>query len=242
MVAWGTSPEVRAARAKMRVSGLKVSADGSYRAEDVFPGTYVLTFSVNDGGGQNRSAGDRTTISAMASYDVVVADIPGGQTDEPLDLGPTELKVTVTRHRSLEIGRDAPLFEAKTLDGKPLKLADLRGKFVLLDFWATWCVPCSKEQPNLIAAHNAFGSNTKFVLIGLSLDKEAETVRSFIQAQKLPWAQVHLGEWSESDVPTAYGVEGIPSIWLIGPDGKVVAKDLRGDEIKEAVAKALGQP
>ncbi len=76
-------------------------------------------------------------------------------------------------------------------------------------------------------------------MVGLSLDEKPEEPRKYASDNDMHWPQRFLGEWSKSDVPEHYGVRGIPSIWLIGPDGKVVAKDLRGKQIKETVAKAL---
>ncbi len=141
--------------------------------------------------------------------------------------------------QALRIGDMAPPFEVKTVDGAPLRLADFRGKFVLLDFWAVWCRPCVHETPFLKETYQAFGANARFAMISLSLDPDAAAPREFARKNDIPWTQGFLGEWSKSAVTPQYGVEGIPAIFLIGPDGKILARDLREEAIKEAAGKAL---
>ena len=112
---------------------------------------------------------------------------------------------------------------------------------MLLDFWAVWCGPCVVETPHLKETYEAFKDDPRFAMVGLSLDPAASAPRDYAKKNKLGWTQGFLGEWSNTDLPARYGVEGIPSIFLIGPDGKVVATGLRGGSIKSAVASALGK-
>ena len=129
------------------------------------------------------------------------------------------------------------MIEATTLDGKPLTLADFSGRYVLLDFWATWCGPCIGEIPQLQAVHDAFGKDERFAILSLSVDEKIEEPRKFQEKRKLPWTQAFLGDGIHGPIPGKFGVEAIPAFVLIGPDGKIVDRGMRGDEIKKAVAK-----
>ena len=167
----------------------------------------------------------------------------------PVDLG--TLRVSWHRHDRLDKemssfreggpgpGDPAPPIEGTTLDGRPLKLEDFRGKFVLLDFWATWCGPCIGEIPQLQAVHDAFGKDERFAILSLSVDEKVDEPRQFQEKRKLAWAQGFIGEGIHSAIPGSFGVRAIPAFVLVGPDGKIVAKGMRGDDIKQEVARAI---
>jgi thiol-disulfide isomerase/thioredoxin len=125
-----------------------------------------------------------------------------------------------------------------SLDDEELSLADFRGKFVLLDFWATWCAPCVAEIPNLESVQKQFGADPRFAMVSLSLDEKPADAMSYVKAQTLTWRQGHIG--GESPVASAYGATAIPATFLIGPDGKILATNLRGAAIQRAIARALG--
>ena len=122
-----------------------------------------------------------------------------------------------------------------------MKLEDYRGKYVLLDYWATWCTPCIAEMPDLKEVYETFGKDGRLVMIGLSLDEEAHAPKKFVAERGIPWVQVSLGAGSESSAAKNYGVQTIPATFLIGPDGKIIATGMRGKQIKEIVAKALSK-
>ena len=138
-------------------------------------------------------------------------------------------------------GAVAPAIEATSLDGEPLTLDDFKGKYVLLDFWATWCVPCIAEIPQLQGVHDAFGADERFAILSLSVDEEIGEPKKFQETRKLPWSQAFLGGGIHGPIPGTFGVRAIPAFVLVGPDGKVVARGMRGDDIKKEVAKALAK-
>ncbi|WP_337176000.1 sigma-70 family RNA polymerase sigma factor [Paludisphaera sp.] len=137
------------------------------------------------------------------------------------------------------VGAVAPAFEATTLDEKPLALGDFAGKYVLLDFWATWCGPCVKEMPHIRAVHDEFGEDDRLAIVGLSLDDSIDALRRFQAERKLPWTIGRLEGGVRSVPNAAYELRSIPALFLIGPDGKILARGMRGEGIREAVAKAL---
>jgi thiol-disulfide isomerase/thioredoxin/protocatechuate 3,4-dioxygenase beta subunit len=214
--------------AAQRKSGqLQMKADGTLRGESIAPGKYTLS---------GNFWGQAGTVAEVDSREVAIPESTTNDADAPFDLG--EILVKAVKH--LNIGEVAPDFSVKTLDGQPLKLSDFRGKYVLLDFWATWCGPCVGETPHMKAAYDAYGGNTNFVMVSLSLDQSAGLPKKFAQSHDIQWLQGFLGDWNKDTVTKDYCVRGIPSIFLIGPDGKIIAQNLRGEAIKNAVGSALG--
>ena len=150
----------------------------------------------------------------------------------------TEFLVKMAKLKSVQVGQPAPQFSINSVDGKTIKLADFKGKYVMLDFWASWCTPCRQENPNVVKAYQTY-KDKNFTILGISLDKDAAAWKTAIAADKLTWA--HGSDLKDFDSPTAvlYSIEAIPSSFIIDPDGKIVAKNLRGAELDAFLNKTL---
>jgi len=136
-------------------------------------------------------------------------------------------------------GASFPDFKETDLTGNPLSVGQYRGKVVLLDFWATWCGPCRAELPSVIAAYKKY-HDQGFEVIGISLDSDRDKLTAFLKRQDgMLWPQYFDGTGWENKLAAKYGVEAIPFTLLIGPDGKIIAKSVPGENLDAAVAAAL---
>lgn len=138
---------------------------------------------------------------------------------------------------SLNIGQEAPRYQAETLQGKSLSLPPT-DKVTILEFWATWCGPCMPEIPHLKNLRLRY-SEGELQIIGISLDTNPEKLKQFIRDEEMTWPQIlQPDEWS-GELAKLYSVNGIPRSYIIGRDGTIIAKDLRGEELEEEIARLM---
>jgi peroxiredoxin len=139
---------------------------------------------------------------------------------------------------STAIGQPAPEIELETPEGKELALSSLKGKVVLIDFWASWCGPCRKEMPNVVKAYAKF-KNKGFEIFGVSLDQDKARWIEAIQKDGITWPQVSdLKQW-QSSVVRQYNIQGIPYTVLLDREGNILAKNLRGEELEKKLTEVL---
>lgn len=134
--------------------------------------------------------------------------------------------------------QSAPEFTLNDTEGKPVSLASYKGGYVLVDFWASWCVPCRAENPNVLAAYEKF-KDKNFKVFGVSLDDKKDAWLKAIAEDKLPWKQVCDFKASKSEVTQLYNISSIPANVLVDPNGKIVAKDLRGKALQDKLAELI---
>ena len=140
--------------------------------------------------------------------------------------------------RGTTVGYKANNFSQTTPDGKVVSLSDFRGKYVLIDFWASWCRPCRMENPNVVSAYNRF-KDKGFTVLGVSMDSNKEPWVNAIKQDGLVWTQVSdLKGWG-NEVGKMYSVTGIPQNFLVDREGKIIAKDLRGAALDEKLAEII---
>ncbi|MFO0907496.1 MAG: TlpA disulfide reductase family protein [Isosphaeraceae bacterium] len=138
------------------------------------------------------------------------------------------------------IGTPAPTIEARDINGQTVRLDALRGRWVLLDFWATWCAPCVAELPRLQSVYSAY-RDRGLEIVGVSLDETKTAVTDFVKARNVPWRQIH-NATADSDLVEAFGVTTIPATFLIDPKGTIVRLELRGPALDRALAQLIGPP
>jgi hypothetical protein len=218
------------AMANMRNYPFSVSADGSFRVDDVPAGDYQLSINMRQTSGPN---GFGPQI-AVGYAEFTIAEMPGGRSDEPFQLDP----VAVTKLGKYNVGDSVFDLAMRTPEGKALKLSDFRGKYLLMDFFH----PFDTNIASFKDTYADYGQDSRLALLTIN-PEFLMNGQSPPRLNNNPWPQAAIaGQGNWAVVNTNFGVQNSSGAWLIGPDGKVVAEDLNGGAIKSAVIAALGAP
>lgn len=213
-------------------SKLKVIQAGYHAALKDFilayPDSYLSLLTIGTLGGPSPDPNELLPI-----LDALSKDLKDTETAREMRNALESLKTTAN-------GAMAPDFEQADTLGRPVRLSSFRGKYVLLDFWASWCGPCRQENPNIVRVYNQY-KNKNFTVVGVSLDKPGSTFAwlEAIKSDHLTWTQLTDLKFWNNAVARLYYVQSIPKNFLIDPSGKIIAQDLRGDDLEAELQKVL---
>lgn len=190
------------------------------------PHSYFALVALSESG-TGSSKVDVATIQPL--YEALSPELRNTDVAKELEMRMASVSITA-------VGKPAPPFVQNDVNGKPLSLTDLKGKIVLLDFWASWCTPCRAENPNMVKQYQLY-KDKGFEIISVSLDSDKKPWLEAIKKDGLPWLHVSdLKGWN-NEVGRLYGVRGVPACYLIGKDGKIIADNVRGEKLNEQLAK-----
>lgn len=149
-----------------------------------------------------------------------------------------QIESMIARMEKVQVGAIAPDFTLPDAEGNPVSLSSFRGKYVLIDFWASWCPDCRKENPNIVAAWEKY-QDKNFAILGVSLDRKKEPWLAAIEKDKLTWTHVSDLKYWSSDAAVLYCIRWIPTSFLLDPEGKILAIGLEGEALHNKLEELL---
>jgi thiol-disulfide isomerase/thioredoxin len=205
---------------------------GRFRVEHVLPGEYTLRIPI-----ERQLQGDQIGITTQELVGTAQARVVVPEQDQPYVAEPIVVPtLTPVAEKSSKVGDALPDFSFTTLAGTPISLADMKGKYVVLHFWATWCGPCMAQMPEVSKMHETLKNDADVVVISLSFDQDHEKWTAAVNEQNMVWPQVLIGQQDQA-LTRDLVVQGIPRVVLVGPDGKVIAPNVgksdAADRIKQ---------
>jgi beta-lactamase regulating signal transducer with metallopeptidase domain len=238
---WNESPEAQDYADSRVAINAALAPDGSFRIDDVSPGDYRLSVRVNEEFMTHVALMRAPELGKFAQIVRIftVPPIPGGRSDEALDLGVLRLQERV----ALKAGEPAPAFEVTTVDSRKLAVpGDYQGKFLLIDFATLWDIEAPTQIARLNEIHQKFGKDPRFAMLSLTSGADNAGTRASIAEKGEPWPQAIVGPLS-NPIASAYGIDdrNVSTTILIGPDGRIAAKDLWREKIAPAIAERLGR-
>jgi len=216
-----------------RTYQLMFETDGSFRVEDVPSGTYELRIRVTKPAeGQRASTLPRPEDELGSLIREVV--VPEGK--EPFDLG----TIVVTMKSDGGVKKSALVdLTVQTLNGKPLKLADYRGRHLLVVFWAAWSERCTEQLAEFKKLRSEYGSGAQLEILGVSVDDDLDSTRKAVDARSYTWSQAWLDAEGRAKATAAFAVDTLPAVFLLDTEGRIVNRDLEGERLRAALRRAL---
>ena len=208
--------------------------DGSFRADDIPPGTYELNLKVTKPDAKSRVPGSTDRADELGSFTREVIVPPGSG---PFDLGTL---IVPMKGGGGGTSKSSPVnFTVTKLDGTPISLAQLKGKYVVLAFWALWSDRSAEGLKEVQQMQAGLSGDPRVTFLGISLDGKTDAVGKEIAARGYPWTQATVDATNLATISAAFNVNSLPAVYLIDPDGRIVARDLAGERLTASVQRAL---